>query len=70
MPNQKLRRAGVRKKLNAIESKFKGRNILLVNDSIVQGTTIKEIVQMAREAGAKKIILASCAPPHVGMRFF
>ena len=63
MPNQRLRRTGVRKKLNAIASEFRGRNVLLVDDSIVRGTTSKEIVQMAREAGAKKVVFASCAPP-------
>jgi amidophosphoribosyltransferase len=49
--------------LNAIASEFKGRNVLLVDDSIVRGTTSKEIVQMAREAGARKVFLASAAPP-------
>ena len=63
MPTQRLRRTGVRKKLNAITSEFKGRAVLLVDDSIVRGTTSKEIVQMAREAGATKVVFASCAPP-------
>jgi amidophosphoribosyltransferase len=53
----------VRQKLNAIVSEFAGRNVLLVDDSIVRGTTSKEIVQMAREAGANKVYLASAAPP-------
>jgi amidophosphoribosyltransferase len=53
----------VRQKLNAIGMEFKGRNVLLVDDSIVRGTTSKEIVQMAREAGARKVYLASAAPP-------
>jgi amidophosphoribosyltransferase len=53
----------VRQKLNAIGSEFKGRRVLLVDDSIVRGTTSKEIVQMARDAGAVKVYLASAAPP-------
>lgn len=63
MPVQSLRRTGVRRKLNAIRSDFQDKNVLLVDDSIVRGTTSKQIVQMAREAGAKKVIFASCAPP-------
>jgi amidophosphoribosyltransferase len=53
----------VRQKLNAISAEFVGRNVLLVDDSIVRGTTSKEIVQMAREAGARKVFMASAAPP-------
>jgi amidophosphoribosyltransferase len=53
----------VRQKLNVIGSEFRGRNVLLVDDSIVRGTTSREIVQMARDAGAKKVYLASAAPP-------
>lgn len=63
MPNQKERVSSVRRKLNAMESEFKDRNVLLVDDSIVRGTTSKEIVAMAREAGARKVFFASCAPP-------
>jgi amidophosphoribosyltransferase len=63
MPGQGVRKKSVRQKLNAIEVEFKGRNVLLVDDSIVRGTTSKEIVQMARDAGAKKVFLASAAPP-------
>lgn len=63
MPGQGVRKKSVRQKLNVITSEFKGRNVLLVDDSIVRGTTSKEIVQMARDAGAHKVYLASAAPP-------
>ena len=63
MPGQGVRKKSVRQKLNAIGMEFKGRNVLLVDDSIVRGTTSQEIVQMAREAGARKVYLASAAPP-------
>ena len=63
MPGQSVRKKSVRQKLNCINSEFKGRNVLLVDDSIVRGTTSKEIVQMARDAGANKVYLASAAPP-------
>src|SRR4249919_558680 len=63
MPGQGVRRKSVRQKLNAIGVEFKGRNVLLVDDSIVRGNTSREIVQMARDAGARKVYMASAAPP-------
>jgi len=63
MPGQAIRRKSVRQKLNAIGIEFKGKNVLLVDDSIVRGTTSHQIVQMAREAGARKVFFASAAPP-------
>lgn len=63
MPGQKQRKKSVRQKLNAIDLEFKGKNVLLVDDSIVRGTTSKQIIQMAREAGARKVYFASAAPP-------
>ena len=63
MPGQAVRKKSVRQKLNAIGVEFRDRNVLLVDDSIVRGTTSKEIVQMAREAGARKVYMASAAPP-------
>ena len=63
MPGHAVRKKSVRQKLNVIASEFKGRNVLLVDDSIVRGTTSREIVQMARDAGARRVYLASAAPP-------
>ena len=63
MPGQALRSRSVRQKLNVIAMEFKGKNVLLVDDSIVRGTTSREIVQMARESGARKVFFASSAPP-------
>lgn len=63
MPGQAQRKRSVRQKLNAIDLEFRGKNVLLVDDSIVRGTTSKQIIQMAREAGARKVYFASAAPP-------
>ncbi|MFC3094926.1 amidophosphoribosyltransferase [Alteromonas sediminis] len=62
MPGQTMRKKSVRRKLNAISSEFKGKNVLLVDDSIVRGTTSGQIIEMARESGAKKVYFASAAP--------
>ena len=63
MPGQGMRRKSVRQKLNAINLEFRGRNVMLVDDSIVRGTTCRQIIQMARDAGARKVYFASAAPP-------
>lgn len=63
MPGQKMREKSVRQKLNAIGLEFKGKNVLLVDDSVVRGTTSAQIIQMARDAGANKVYFASAAPP-------
>ena len=63
MPGQAIRKKSVRQKLNTIDLEFKDKVVLLVDDSIVRGTTSGEIIQMAREAGARKVYFASAAPP-------
>ncbi|KIP06052.1 hypothetical protein PHLGIDRAFT_128520 [Phlebiopsis gigantea 11061_1 CR5-6] len=63
MPGQQMRKKNVRRKLNAMALEFQNKNVLIVDDSIVRGTTSKEIIQMAKDVGAKKVIVASCAPP-------
>ncbi len=63
MPGQQLRKKSVRQKLNALDLEFRGKNVLLVDDSIVRGTTCEQIVQMARDAGANRVYFASAAPP-------
>tara|TARA_B100000683_G_scaffold198707_1_gene191831 strand:+ start:326 stop:1816 length:1491 start_codon:yes stop_codon:yes gene_type:complete len=63
MPGQAIRKKSVRQKLNPIPLEFRGKNVLLVDDSIVRGTTSQEIIRMAREAGAKNVYFASAAPP-------
>jgi len=63
MPGQAVRKKSVRQKLNAIPLEFRDKNVLLVDDSIVRGTTSRQIIQMAREAGARKVYFASAAPP-------
>ena len=62
MPDKTAREKGVRRKLNAMDDKFAGKNVLLVDDSIVRGTTSRKIVDMACEAGVRKVYFASCAP--------
>jgi amidophosphoribosyltransferase len=63
MPGQENREKSVRRKLNAIDLEFRGKNVLLVDDSIVRGTTSAQIIELAREAGARKVYFASAAPP-------
>ena len=63
MPGQAVRKKSVRQKLNAMSSEFRGKNVLLIDDSIVRGTTSRQIVQMAYAAGARTVTFASAAPP-------
>ena len=63
MPGQAERAKSVRRKLNAIDLEFRGKNVLLVDDSIVRGTTSRQIIKLAREAGARRVYFASAAPP-------
>lgn len=66
MPGQNVRKRSLRFKLHPIELEFKGKNVLLVDDSIVRGNTSKKIIQMCRDAGAKKVYFASASPPIIG----
>ena len=63
MPGQKVRKKSVKQKLNTVKNEFENQNVLLVDDSIVRGNTSKQIIQMARDAGAKKVYFASASPP-------
>ena len=63
MPGQLRRKKSVRQKLNAMGTEFKNKNVLIVDDSVVRGTTSQQIVQMAKDAGANKVIFTSAAPP-------
>jgi amidophosphoribosyltransferase len=63
MPGQEIRNQSVRRKLNAIDLEFRDKNVLLVDDSIVRGTTSRQIIEMAREAGARRVFFASASPP-------
>ena len=63
MPGQEMRRKSVRRKLNAIDLEFRDKVVLLVDDSIVRGTTSQQIIEMARDAGARKVYFASASPP-------
>ena len=63
MPGQKARKKSVKQKLNTIDLEFKNKNVLLIDDSIVRGNTSRQIIQMARDAGAKKVYFASASPP-------
>ncbi len=63
MPGQQMRKKSVKQKLNAISLEFTGKNVMLLDDSVVRGTTSEQIIQMARDAGAKKVYFASAAPP-------
>ncbi|KAK7432817.1 hypothetical protein QQZ08_000680 [Neonectria magnoliae] len=69
LPNQSARQKSVRRKLSPIESEFRGKNLIIVDDSLVRGTTSRQIVQMAREAGALRVVFVSCSPecthPHI-----
>ena len=63
MPGQEIRKKSVKQKLNPIDLEIRDKNVLLIDDSIVRGTTSKKIIQMARNTGAKKVFFASAAPP-------